>query len=279
MLALAVLCALLIARVGGIPVGGTAVAPPGLSAPAVGDCLLAVRGELGSGEPPAAPVGSIGESEVSFSDCAGEHLGEVVAYRRLPTQAVADDGTASDIQWCGTVALEYQEHARSQVSAAAGGFWSATTGERFAAILSTPNSDVAEPRWSACALVSPDLELYSGSYVSSFATGVTPAPFGVCRAGDVPERSVSCDLPHRVQEFGTGTVPPMSTRDAVAACRSLIGRKTGMSDITAGGLLRTEVVGGGADATEPASCRLSVAGDDRLVGTLIGIAGRPLPMA
>jgi hypothetical protein len=61
---------------------------------------------------------------------------------------------------------------------------------------------------------------------------------------------------------------------------------TGMTDLSAGGVLRVVVAGGpGTDGTSAAGslrsalCGLSVVGDGQLTGTLIGIGGRPLPLA
>jgi hypothetical protein len=165
------------------------------------------------------------------------------------------------------------------------------------AILSTPSSDPAESPWAACAVVSPELEAYRGSYLASFAQGPSPAPFGLCRPNDA-DRWVSCVAPHRTQVFGTVTGQRASAAADSASCRGLIAGMTGMADISAAGALRLDVdgeappaggksLGGAADGsvnpvtagpTGDASCRLSVVGDGELVGTLIGIGQGRLPL-
>jgi hypothetical protein len=321
LLAVAVLAAVVIGRIGGVDAAGTAVAPPGLIPPVVGQCLTQIDGlpdavgagasvavpaqgdpasgdprlgDLGSDDPAlSAPAPTVDETSVRFSDCTGEHVGEVVGYRRMPTQsggpagrAAALAGTAvsgsSDSQWCGQVAVDYQGNAIFRYRDAAAGLWVPSTGQRFVTILGTPTGDVLQTRWAACAVVSPNLEAYSGLYMGSLAGGAAPAPFGTCRS-DVDDAGVSCDDPHRSQVFGVAAAPGTPTRDAVAACRSLISLMTRMDDVTAGGRTVTEVVGGlTKESGEPigyASCRLAIVGDAHLVGTLIGIADRPLPVS
>ena len=309
-LAAALVCSLLVARIGGLRVAGTAIAPPGLSAPAVGDCLVTLTGPLATDaiagkSPPQTDLGAVRETSVTFADCAGRHVGEVIAYRRMPSQldpqatpsvqqppigpitgSTPPDPVTPDGQWCDQVAADYRAHEVSRFQAGAGHGWAPATGQRFLTVLSRPNADPAEPRWAACILLAPDLEVYTGSYLQSLAGAVTPSPFGLCRSGGVPDGWVSCDAPHQVQEFGSGTGQPMTARDAVDSCRALAQQMTGLQDVSAGGVLRGVVIGGDGGAAgasgQPAtawSCRLEMVGDARLVGTLLGIANRPLPLA
>jgi hypothetical protein len=228
------------------------------------------------------------------------HVGEVAAYRRMPEQAVADSAEDSDDQWCESVAMNYRAHAIWRTRDTAGGLWVPSTGQRFITILSTPAIDRTAPRWAVCAVVSPNMEAYLGSYLQSLAAGPAPAPFGLCRSGDETDATLSCLLPHGTQQFGTGqsgtgqfgtgTGQVTDPRTAIAACRSLVGQMTAMADLTAGGRLRVEVVGSpgsdsvvadsaDADVVEPARCGLSVVGNVRLVGSLVGIGDRTLPLA
>ncbi len=302
-LCVALLCSILITKAGGIRVAGIAALPPGLDAPKVGDCLGSVSAPMsaGSAAPSAAvSIDVIGETAVTFADCASEHLGEVVAFRRTPADA-AGSGSAtggSDGEWCQRVALDYRSYSMYRLRDDAIGSWVPSTGQRFVAILSTPSSDPAESPWAACAVVSPELEAYRGSYLASFAQGPSPAPFGLCRPDDHGERWVSCVTPHRTQVFGTITGQAVSTAANSSSCRGLIAGMTGMADISAGGALRLIVADevppaggtfpdGAADGsvnpatagpTGEASCRLSVVGDAELVGTLIGVGQGRLPL-
>jgi hypothetical protein len=296
-LCVALLCSVLITKAGGIRVAGIPALPPGLDAPKVGDCLGSVSAAMsaGSAAPSAAvSIDVIGETAVTFADCAGQHLGEVVAFRRTPANTdAADSGSAtggSDGEWCQRVALDYRSYSMYRLRDDAIGSWVPSTGQRFVAILSTPSSDPAESPWAACGVVSPELEAYRGSYLASFAQGPSPAPFGLCRPDDHADRWVSCVTPHRTQVFGTVTGQAASTAANSSSCRGLIVGMTGMTDISAGGALRLIV----AEETPPAggtspdgavngsvgdaSCRLSVVGDGELVGTLIGIGQGRLPL-
>ena len=174
------------------------------------------------------------------------------------------------------------------------GLWKPSTGQRFITVHSRPNVDPAEPSWAACVLVAPNIEQYSGSNVRSLAEELPLSPFGLCLAGAANQRWVSCADRHQTQEFGEGTGAPMTVREAVQACRSLVARMTGMSDITAGGRLLLEVVGGSAkgaggetadgtlnprhSSAGSASCRLSMIGEARLVASLIGVGDNALPL-
>jgi hypothetical protein len=315
-----VLASLVISRIGGVRVGGTAVAAPGATVPAVGDCLGDVTGpltipSLGAFPPSPSSVASVGETSVTFTDCGGQHVGEVVAYRSVPGPGEGAAGTpVSDGEWCREVAAGYRSHSIWRFRSASEGLWEPSTGQRFVAILSAP----VQRSWAACAVVSPGLESYVGSFVQSLADQPAPAPFGHCRSDDPIDRWVSCTSPHRVQEFGTAVTGGMSPRAAIEACRSLIEQMTGLRDVNAGGVLRVVVVGGGlvadggadgsaagdsgggvgggdfgaddsgggfggadarGDESELGRCRLGAVAPNQLVGTLIGIGNGPLPLA
>ena len=304
-LCVALLCSVLITKAGGIRVAGIAALPPGLDAPKVGDCLGSVSAPMsaGSAAPSAAvSIDVIGETAVTFADCAGEHLGEVVAFRRTPADTdAAGSGSAtggSDGEWCQRVALDYRSYSMYRLRDDAIGSWVPSTGQRFVAILSAPSSDPAESPWAACAVVSPELEAYRGSYLASFAQGPSPAPFGLCRSDDQADRWVSCVTPHRTQVFGTVTGQAAST-----AADQLVLSRADRGDDRYGGHFRGRRASpdrrrgdasGGWDVPRrccgrigqpghgrpdgDASCRLSVVGDAELVGTLIGIGQGRLPL-
>lgn len=287
----AVIGSLLVARVGGVRVAGSAVPVPGAGAPSVGDCVAEVTGPLtipsqGAFPPPSMFVASLGEASVSFSDCVDEHVGEVVAYRRSPAPAAGATTGESDTEWCRNVAAGYQANTIWRFRGASGDDWQPATNQRFVAILSA----AIEVPWVACAVLSPGLELYGGSYVESLSGRPAPAPFGLCRSGENPDRWVSCISPHRVQEFGVALQSGMSPRSAIADCAELIQEMTGLQDVNAGGVLRVQVVGGGSgdfggstesgtdEEADVGRCRLSVVAPHQLNGTLLGIGTHQLPL-
>lgn len=300
----AVIGSLLVTRIGGSRISGTAIPRPGVGAPAVGGCLVTVLGPpamplLAPGPPSPVSIASVGETSVAFADCAGAHLGEVVAYRAVPAPVAPDPNESpattaraeptataaasavSDGQWCQGVAADYREHSVARFGNGADVMWEPATGQRFVVILSAPTLDPTAPRWAACAFLSPGLEPYSGSYVRSLANLPAPAPFGLCRSAGAEDSWASCAGPHRIQEFGTAARLDLSSPAALAGCRSLIEQMTRMKDVTDGGTLRIEIAGdavrGGSGAV--VSCRLVVVGDGQLVGTLVGLGDRPVPFA
>src|SRR5664279_948127 len=305
------LVALIGARLAGIRVAGIPYAPVRSSAPAVGDCIGLITGTAAEGRPVTSfTVGSVGVAEVRFSDCSLPHVGEVVAFRLLtaPVSAVSPPASSSagssaalsappsvatttpattevnsDGEWCGDVASGYRAHVTFKVRDVSGaGFWKPATGQRFLTILSAPSAFEPSARWAACAITSPGILEYLGSYVSSLADSPTPAPFGVCRQSDENPLPISCLEPHRIQEFATAMASGQLSASLVAACGELIARMTGLLDTTAGGALRIAVVPGGTGTDEraaSASCRLEVVGDRTLRATLIGVENGPLPWA
>ena len=305
------LVALVGARLAGIRVAGIPYAPVRSSAPAVGDCIGLITGTAAEGRPVTSlSVSSVGVTEVRFSDCSLPHVGEVVAFRLLtapglaaptsaaPSTAASDSSSAqpsvpsttptttevtSDGEWCREVASGYRAHVTFKIRDVSGaGFWKPATGQRFLTILSAPSAFEPSARWAACAIISPGIQEYLGSYVSSLADSPTLAPFGVCRQSDENPLPISCLEPHRVQEFATAMVSGQVPASLVVACGELIARMTGLPDATAGGALRVAVVPGGTGTDErdaSVSCRLEVIGDRTLRATLIGVENGPLPWA
>jgi hypothetical protein len=228
-------------------------------------------------------VATVHETSVSFTDCAGQHVGEVVAFRMTPRSS---GGAADGSQWCTEVADGYRSSTTRPAHRAAGQLWHAVDNHLFLAILS---ASIDHSR-AACAVLSPGLEPYSGSNVASLPGLLpAPAPFDSRRTGETYQTQISCSSPHRVQEFGVAVRSGMSSREAVAACRELVLAMTRLPDVNAGGLFKIQVVGGslptgggdfggaGADAGDSGRCRSIAVGPRQLNGTLIGIGSVELP--
>jgi len=226
LVAVVLLATALSARWAGMRVAGTAVPMPGVGAPAVGDCLAFVDQRSVEGSPAIGlTVDSVGQSAVRFSDCATLHQGGVVAYRaELPaTQPTGPD--VSDGQWCRQVAAGYRAHANWLVREVAAGLWAPVTGQRFVTVLSVPSADPYARRWAACAVLSPGLENYGGSYIASLADAPAappPPPFGGCRLSRDIRTWISSTDPHNVQVFGTATVIGAPTARLRQSCGELI---------------------------------------------------------
>jgi hypothetical protein len=274
---------LLVSRVGGVRVAGGAVAVSRAETPRVGDCVREVTGSLAvasrGGFPPLPlSVVSVGETSVSFSNCSDQHVGEVAAFRRTPPAPSGGVVTGgSDTDWCGDVAEGYRDRTIWRFRDASGRHWDPVTNQRFVAILGSSS----EYSWAVCAALAPGLELYSGSYLDVPAGRPAPPPFGLCRSGGNPDRRISCTSPHRVQQFGIAVQASISPPVAIDECARLVQAMTGLPDVTAGGVLRVEVVGGGAAASggDRGRCESIALGPNRLIGTLIGIGTGTLPLA
>jgi len=296
LLVVTLVAALVIAGLNGARVAGTASMPPGVPAPVVGECLVSLTDKsvatAGVGRPASWPVVGVSEDKVRFAGCSsGPRIGEVVGQQRYSRQSW---NVEADIAWCQRLYDDQRAQEGNRYQDATAGLWKPSTGQRLLTVHSRPAVDPAAPSWAACVLVAPNVEQYSGPHVRSRAQAPNPAPFGLCLAGTANERWVSCADRHRTQELGEGTGAPMTARDAIETCRSLVARMTGMSDITAGGRLLLEVVGGSTDggggetaagtlnprhsSAGSASCRLSVIGEARLVATLIGVGDDALPL-
>jgi len=269
LVAVVLLATALSARWAGTRVAGTAVPMPGVGAPTVGDCLAFVDQRSVEGSPAIGlTVDSVGQSAVRFSDCATLHQGGVVAYRaELPaTQPTGPD--VSDGQWCRQVAAGYRAHANWLVREVAAGLWAPVTGQRFVTVLSVPSADPYARRWAACAVLSPGLENYGGSYIASLADAPAappPPPFGGCRLSRDIRTWISSTDPHNVQVFGTATVIGAPTARLRQSCGELIARMTDQPDVTAAGRLRLEVVTASQPAADrwvavTAGCRLTAHG-------------------
>jgi hypothetical protein len=259
------------ARWDGLRTAGSAVVARTVVVPGVGDCVAALTGLT----PPLQPLvfgisaAVVDERAVIFAPCVGAHVGEVVASRRDAdgVDGGAEERAGAAARWCTDVAVGYREHLRWRVAAVASGVWSPVVAHRFVAVVSGSGAD----RWAVCAVLAPGLERYRGSYVRSMADLPAPAPFGSCRSGEVPDRRVSCQVPHGQQVFGAalpGATPSMDS------CRALVGQLTAMSDPTGDGRLEVGV----ADLGSAATCRVRVLGPQRLTGTLLGLGDRPLPV-
>jgi hypothetical protein len=282
LLAIVVIAAVVSARIGGVRVAGEAVAPPRLGAPAVGDCISDVTGPVSVGLPTNSIVlSTVSEKGLRFVDCSAAHAGEIVGYRSISADT---QGEYSTDEWCRTMSAGYGANAVRHLGDVGDDGWTPTIGPRFLVILGALPGATSF-HWAACAVTSPGFEPYRGSFTGSVAQGAPPAPFGVCRQTTDSSAWASCTSPHRTQEFGTTT--STLTKENLGSCADLITRMTGMTDITADGLLQLDLVETDrpsalhADVLAPvtASCRLTIVGIHSLNGTLLGLDDRPLPLA
>jgi len=263
-----VLATLVVTHRDGVRVGGFGVVAPSIAVPAAGDCVNA----LTRSGPPLLPLAFgfdaavVGDRSVVFADCADAHIGEVVAFRRI----TGDSGSVSDGQWCSEIAIGYSRLMRRRVGPVTAGVWVPVVAHRFLTVVSSADADTEGRRWAACAVMSPGLERYDGSYVQSMAGTPVPRPFGICRVAEPVAQRVSCLTAHDEQVLAIAAPGAVPTLDS---CRAVVQKLTAMSDLTGGGRLDIDV----SAADSSVVCRIRALGPVRLIGTLNGIGDGPLP--
>jgi hypothetical protein len=92
-LCVARLCAVVVAKAGGLRVAGTVVFPPVLDMPRGDECLTSISIQLASGVTPSpVSIDSVGATAVVFADCAGDHIGDFVAILIAPSSDLGTHG-------------------------------------------------------------------------------------------------------------------------------------------------------------------------------------------
>lgn len=285
------------------PVAGTPVAVPAPPAPQVGDCVLTRPTGLGwddrpgarADDPPATaeigPCDGPRYGEIARLDAAaaslGEQLGQWIDCDRQVTEYLGippTDGPAGEL-W------------RTSVTALATGFLWPSRGQA-----------AAGQRWVACVAAISDpfsATIRRPDQVDFTLRGGWSHPpvrdlIGMCRQD--PLEYVSCARPHRTEVFADADLssPELTQEQLDQGCRDLVGRQTGMPDITAGGALTVEVtIGAFREQTtdmEPvpdlsaarnllppadylyARCLVSTTDPARrLTGSLRGLSSAPVP--
>jgi hypothetical protein len=274
-------------------IAGVAVLTPLADSPQLGDCLI---GPPVSGTYPAvAPTGP----------CSGRKYGEVVAVmpHSLPRffddqsydSGSIDDPSAPDAV-CARKGLEFLGLAYpvEQGPTAASPTWFPST---------TVGPELLQPDWlglafgadwTACVVRmysnTDDSIAYTGSLAQVHATHNYPPNAAICWP-ELPlndYRTISCRLPHAVEEFGSMWDMDLSTRPAQLqhSCVDLVTEMTGRADPTAAGALQVRVVKTStyraADDQDRMlasySCIVRAASGMHLRGPLLNLHDRPLPL-
>jgi hypothetical protein len=140
---------------------------------------------------------------------------------------------------------------------------------------------VVRPTWDPADQYSGSLQDAGRSYLPILAT---------CRATSKTGDSdpVECSTEHDIEEMGTTTTPNPDPQQQHrhAQCLDLAKTVTGMADPSAGGRLRVSLQGSYIDIADGAgtvpgqmlTCRLVAVGGGRLIGPLMGLHDRPVPI-
>ena len=269
-------------RAAGHPV---AVVVPGPPAP--GTCL-SNRSAAGS------PPDTVGVATVS---CDGPHRTEVVAVYPGPPDPIRVDvghGQVAVVDRCSWDLAGYlggfDVLLASDPSSQLFGPWSARQVVLPSRLEPDRTQRVLGQDWTAC-VANAGVRVFSGSVRSSYGDSRMPAQLARCRESATDAGYVPCSSPHSTELFATTQYHyPAPDQTALAAtCRALVTRLTGHDDPTAGGALtvvvaRDQVPVDGVGVfdesrTYEAGCAVSAVGGRKLVGSVIGLAGAPLPWA
>ncbi len=145
-------------------------------------------------------------------------------------------------------------------------------------------------RWTAC-VANAGVKVFTGSVRSSYSGSRMPPQLARCRAAAKDAGYVPCSEPHSTELIATTQYhyPAPDQAGLVVTCRALVTRLTGLDDPTAGNALavvvaRDQVPVDGVGVfdesrTYEAGCAVSAVGGRKLVGSVIGLGGAPLPWA
>ena len=297
----AVLAAVVVPAAAGRAVGGspTAQAIPG--PPSVGSCVRSV-----SALPPTPDIAA-NDAPVTYPtadhiNCAGPIIGEVMSVDLTPKalgeatvasyQLAGSDCELSEVNYVGSIG-PFDPTTITTPGIA----WQAAVTVQSVAIGPTAVQRAAGQTWTACIGTAPDETPYRGRIEDALSAGDLPPTFATCRRSLTPEigaqvddQQVPCAAPHLVEVLALTQIadPATTTSQVQKSCLGMASRTLRSPDPTRGGRLSIAVytmdtvpVARLTSATMfqgDVGCLAFVQSPNRLVGTLIGIAAKPLPV-
>ncbi len=293
----------------GLPGSPTRAPLPG--PPAVGSCVDLQRGQAVAVPCEGPHLGEVAASwaadvdvplcrDTAFCGSYGDPGALIQQYLNLPPTTVGRLST------CYAAVDDYlfgAAGARSRWSA--DGHWRPVFPQRAELEVPAPNNQRAGAHgWTACVVTASNRLPYSGR-VGGAADGVAlPNVYAACLEYRDLVTDSTCEAAHRMEVFGQyafadsehGNGPPhvgITQDELVASCTSWLGTVLGVDDVTFGGQLRIGVddrllgsgipvqgnAGPGGTVGYYPSCYLEVVDENRyLTGSLVGLAGSPLPL-
>ncbi|HEY5881830.1 MAG TPA: hypothetical protein VIU11_23180 [Nakamurella sp.] len=288
---LALAAGMVLPALSGLRSTGTAVPIALPTPPAVGECVAQLSRP--SGETDRTPP-QLAASAVLFGICRGSIAGEVVAF--WPTQeTLANAPRSRRAGPCYPPLADFTGlNVKDAATDPASTSWIEPVSWRSAlsyqAYLIIP-SDLelrAGREWSACVIAPAAEREYVGSLRDSYREGSLPTVFGSCWESDgsgLLAGPVDCTEPHAAQLMATawnGTRVFASGADVLASCTRMAGRVMDVDDPTRGDQLA--VIADRMAALIPSwdgnpssiGCFVSVAGERRMTGLVIGLGDRPV---
>lgn len=277
LLLLAALIALLCLRAqSGSDTAGVASAVPVPPAPRAGDCLTSIsdmpeQNTVSSSavQLPAAVVGS----------CESLLAGEVVGIDSPASGRQAPHTTATTDDACAQRAATFLGLPAGRTIA--GIIWTPGLATGSQEIGPDMRQWAAGQRWSACAVTGAAAR-YRGSIRASVSGGVVPNALGLCWPDVVKMDAdlASCSVPHRSQLLAIGVVDGTASIQLVtlnASCRQFAAAVLGGLDPEVAGALTVMVAAQGIDP-QVLLCSVSAVAHRQLLGSVLGIGARPLPL-
>ena len=285
-------------------VAGSAQAAPVPQPPAVGDCVVdpipvgVVLTAGSGGTVPSYPAQHI-------EPCNGLRYGDVAAVIPSPAPTVAaprSDGstllTDPNLDGCLPSA---QRFLGIVTATPAFGYWFPSLRTTLSLAGPSARQRAAGQHWAACVVAPsftdgsgvPSSRRYGGSIHHALHTGVLRDQLGNCASsidwlgggfGD-------CARPHLLEllAYGRSGARPVDRSQVASTCRQLVGRFTGMPDLTAGGALSVLIHAHDDDliaittAKIPPNanlaCGIASTGTRILGGSLIALGRQPVPWA
>jgi len=297
MLIVALVAAVVAPNALGRRTNGSPVAEAIAGAPTVGQCVTAITSSSGRDREPAGTVDAFSHARslpvaTLLQICAGTVIGEVISV--TPANSASSSTTLDEYYWANPSCPSQVERylgtaARSDIL---GVQWSKSLSLNALTVGPDAHDRAAGRTWTACVLVAVN-QSYTAPLPlqSSWTNRLLPDAFGLCWAEDIVPHGVPtpCTSAHTTQQLASGFVagPSDSSTSIVSAadpaavlagCRQLATTMMMVSDPTFRGALRVEVVSDPISAPY-VQCAVSVAGGRKLVRSLIGLAGRSLPLA
>jgi hypothetical protein len=203
---------------------------------------------------------------------------------------------------CGLWAFNYLGHQQAETM----GIWATALVGWNTRVIHAPREDSVGTRgWSACSVMPPSLERYTGSVRGLATAADRPAAYGHCADG--LGKPASCTKGHVSESFGTAagfvadgvtsavdTLPATVISYLSAQCRQLVKTMSGAADPTYGQQLAITIdsvvfrgydpaAAGSADASQgvlySSTSQIHTLDDHLLTGSVFGLGDQALPFA
>ncbi|MET3808192.1 hypothetical protein ABIB25_005221 [Nakamurella sp. UYEF19] len=295
------LAAVVVPGIAGRAVPGRPVAAVVPPPPQTGDCLVGLTG-LSHATYVDDTDTRIKYPWATYGACSGPIVGEVTSVdptaHPLATATIGTYQSASSL--CELAEVNYVGSVGPFDPATIttpGIGWQTVINIASLSIGPTPLQRAAGQSWTACIGATGDNTTYRGRIGGALDRGVLPPIFASCWAAfRAPERPQSCVIPHPLEIIATTEV--FGVQQSVAqinkSCLGMAGRAMRTADPGKGGRLKIGVyvleeplydrltpltTAALRQGNYQLSCVASVAEPDQLVGTIIGLGDKPLPLA